>query len=342
MKKRLAYIIFLLFIAIIISLGLFEVLLRAQVIDLSFRGGNHAYIIDRNFLFRSKPGSTEEIDERGFRLNGRERDSSAKRTILFSGDSFAFGTNISADKTMAAHLEDMMGADYRVINLGVPGFGPDQAMMLFDEVAGDFNPETVVLSVFPANDFQDVYRNALFALSETGDVIKNEENLLKLHMPGFQTLLALDLLAYSMLNRRPKYDALFRGFFDDEFDFKMVKDIDSKESKKKVALMRGVLREYKKKVEARGARFIVVVIPSFELIVSYGDYLNGRPYDREKFALEEALLRICDEEGISVVNPYPPFITSNVRTLLYDEESHHLSGIGYQTVSDMIYRRLLE
>ena len=84
------------------------------------------------------------------------------------------------------------------------------------------------------------------------------------------------------------------------------------------------------------------MIPSFELIVSYGDYLDGRSYDSSKFAMEEAVLRICDEEGISVVNPYPPFITSNIRRLLYDEESHHLSGIGYKAVSDMIYRRLSE
>ncbi len=337
MNKKLLYLIILIVLSIILSLGIFEILLRLQIVDLPFQGGGHAFKIDKKLLFRSKPGGQSDLDDQGFRLNGGPRDKEAEHRILFSGDSFAFGANVGPDETMAAHLENMLGPGYNVINLGVPGHGPDQSKLLLDEVGKDYDPETVVLSIFPANDFQDIYRNNLFTIAPDGSVQPNSDHVLKRLMPRFQTLLALDLLAYSLFNRRPRYDDLFKAFFDDEFDVNMVLDINSERSREKIKLMRGVLRSFKDSVHSLGAKLVVVIIPSYELIITYGDRINGKDYDKENFTVENAVLKICEDEDIKVINLYPDFMISKNRAVMIDPVSHHLSGLGYKTAAQMIF-----
>ncbi len=75
----------------------------------------------------------------------------APRFVLL-GDSMAFGYGVADDATFGAALAR---AGLEVVNLGVEGFGPDQALLRFEREGRGFAPDAVVLGVCLDNDFAD-------------------------------------------------------------------------------------------------------------------------------------------------------------------------------------------
>ncbi len=66
------------------------------------------------------------IDRYGLRETRGNPDSD--EAYLFLGCSFTYGSNISDDETLPHFFSGAMGFEKRVINLGVPGYGPNQAL----------------------------------------------------------------------------------------------------------------------------------------------------------------------------------------------------------------------
>jgi hypothetical protein len=59
-----------------------------------------------------------------------------------------------------------------VVNAGVNGYGPDQALRRFEDEAARLKPALVVFSVFADNDFGDVLRNRLYRLDGAGRFVE--------------------------------------------------------------------------------------------------------------------------------------------------------------------------
>ena len=78
----------------------------------------------------------------------------ARPRLLLLGDSMAFGHGVADGQTFAALLA-APGAGPEVVNLGVEGYGPDQALLRFENEGRAFAPDAVVLSVCLDNDFAD-------------------------------------------------------------------------------------------------------------------------------------------------------------------------------------------
>lgn len=101
----------------------------------------------------------EDFDTRvstnGLGLRGAEVDVAAPpgiRRVVVLGDSFAWGFGVDDDDTFAAHL-DRSVAHSQTLNLGVCGYGTDQAVLRYQEVGRPFAPSVVVLAFFAGNDF---------------------------------------------------------------------------------------------------------------------------------------------------------------------------------------------
>src|SRR6185503_7609103 len=65
-------------------------------------------------------------DSAGNRLSSLGPPQSDDRLVVLVGDSYTFGWGVSTDETFAADLDHRLVAlnrHYRVVNLGVPGFG---------------------------------------------------------------------------------------------------------------------------------------------------------------------------------------------------------------------------
>jgi hypothetical protein len=64
--------------------------------------------------------------------------------VLFVGDSYTFGHGLPYEEAFEGLLESMPDFPYQVVNLGVQGYGTDQALLLLKKYIKRFNTKAVV------------------------------------------------------------------------------------------------------------------------------------------------------------------------------------------------------
>jgi hypothetical protein len=72
--------------------------------------------------------------------------------LLMIGDSVAFGFGVADEQTFSADLES---DGYEVVNLAVPGYGTDQALLRLEHEGAAYRPDLVLLHFCLQNDFVD-------------------------------------------------------------------------------------------------------------------------------------------------------------------------------------------
>lgn len=93
-----------------------------------------------------------DLDINGDRIRGNRHylPMPAENVLRFVaiGDSFTYGTDVKTNESYPAQLERrIQGAE--VINMGVPGYGVDQATLKYLEHGRQLNPHIVILGIFP-------------------------------------------------------------------------------------------------------------------------------------------------------------------------------------------------
>ena len=73
-------------------------------------------------------------------------------------------------------LSDLYRSDIGVINAGIIGFGPDQAMLRMKEDIRVYKPDLVIFHIFADNDFGDVLRNEIVRFDKEGRLVCNSGN----------------------------------------------------------------------------------------------------------------------------------------------------------------------
>jgi lysophospholipase L1-like esterase len=100
--------------------------------------------------------------------------------ILLLGDSYVEGLRVPLEQTFGKVLEAELntsapaGQRYEVVNAGVSGWGTDQQLLWLRTEGAKYQPDLVLLSFFPGNDFQNI--------SETLEVT----NMGRVQKPFFQ------------------------------------------------------------------------------------------------------------------------------------------------------------
>ncbi|MBU0715907.1 MAG: hypothetical protein KJ964_11175 [Verrucomicrobia bacterium] len=342
MIKKLLFLLWTVFWVLLLLVAILELGVRTGLIRHSFKMWEIVFQLDKQTLYRIKPFSTPDIGPYGNRLNHPPTDSKPARCVLVMGDSFAYGINVKPGETISASLEKLLGPDYETINLGVFGYGPDQSLAQLQSFALHLEPEAVVLTLFPANDFNDLYLNKLFTVDGSGRLRRNPRNRLETQMPRFQSALIWDLAFYRWAKQPSRYIGIYDSFFHDNYDFGLIQEPHSAATQEKKTVMRGVLREFRDTLAARGICFLVVVIPSFEAIVDPGYFgTEGVPAD-QRFVNEDTAAAICREENIRVINLYPDLMKTPERASWYDAADHHLNVAGYAKVAEAVYKVLID
>ena len=82
-----------------------------------------------------------------------------ERRIVVLGDSIVLSVQVQAAETFCARLQLRLNAQrgldepaYRVINAGVQGYGPVEALSFFEHVASRFEADVVLVAVYVGND----------------------------------------------------------------------------------------------------------------------------------------------------------------------------------------------
>jgi hypothetical protein len=90
-----------------------------------------------------------DINPQGFRdptdFNILPPGANSGRTMIL-GDSFMWGANVEVSATVAQQLQRLVGADYQILNLGVPGWGIDQMYLAYLKYVAALHPKIVLLA----------------------------------------------------------------------------------------------------------------------------------------------------------------------------------------------------
>lgn len=121
---------------------------------------------DQELGWRMKPNINREInlvDVEGIPIRSN-RDGfwddefvEAKRPgvcrIAFLGDSFTWGMGVREEQRFT-NLVEKTNANWETLNFGVPGYGTDQAFLLWHRMTKRYGPDLVVLTIYQ-NDYSD-------------------------------------------------------------------------------------------------------------------------------------------------------------------------------------------
>ena len=155
----------LLVLSLAVSLLILEGILRIGFADrFAVRSDERSlsYDYDPELGWLPEPGSERVIqgsrsftarhNSRGFR--DREPGPKQKPRLLVLGDSYVWGFDVEAEERFTERLQERMPG-WEVLNLGVSGYGTDQALLLLQREIGFYQPDVVFLVFTEQNDRED-------------------------------------------------------------------------------------------------------------------------------------------------------------------------------------------
>jgi lysophospholipase L1-like esterase len=176
-------------VSALLSLVVAEVILRV-IYKQHYRNGlweaSYKFVQDDRLIYRLRPNAmttltTSEFDElantnkesiRGGEISFT-KPAGAYRVVVV-GDSFTFGHGLDDDETYPSRLEDILtasvsaGRPIEVINMGVPGYTPDQEYRQIMEEVPKYRPDMVIWNLI-SYDFDDMFGAlpALYGMDES-------------------------------------------------------------------------------------------------------------------------------------------------------------------------------
>jgi hypothetical protein len=344
MKKSLRAVVGL--ISAAAAAGLCELLLRLagympeywlKIKTLDVDAGKLHIVLDAHLLYRVKPHSQEGINNYGYRDFDFGSKEAGRKRILVLGDSFIMSNNLAPEETIPKLLEQGLGAGYEVFNMGVSGYGPDQSYLALLHQGLGFKPDAVVLSLFAGNDFRDVELNGLFEITPSGEIQPTRTNLVKDSLPAAR----LQLLLNMALRRRYLDPDVENGIAAAIVQDKtaVMEEPPGPQSLRRIALMRGVLRTFKKVLSSAGVEFMVMILPSWNV---FEDTRVKGALGPDACAVNERIAaQLCANEQIPYLDLTSAFYQGG-GTELYDGVYQHPNRSGARLAAQALRELVLK
>lgn len=267
-----------------------------------------------------------------------------ERRIVVLGDSIVFAVQVEHQETFCERLEARLnargdGLRYRVLNAGVQGYGPIEALRFLERVAAAFEPDLVLFVSFVANDAveafdrtQQLERSASLTRQVQDEAERSVRRLVRrsmvLQILAQRARLVLErfrpagprvpdrrLLSYSS----PASDEVMEGF----------------------RLAAGAVRGMTDIAAARGAAVAVALVPArFQL--------DPAEYDRMRDVVAPAGYRLeidgasrrFDEAyghlGLPMVDLLDAFRQSDAPERIFFRQTVHLTPYGHRVAADAL------
>lgn len=252
------------------------------------------------------------------------------KRIVAIGDSFTFGMGSNFAETFPASLEALLaesGERLEVINAGSMNTGTGMQALWYDRWVSRFHPHVVVLTVY-ANDMEDDLSEPVFELNWAGEAVPCSPQAISDRLKPSLRYSALPLRRF--LCEHSHLANLLKRVATHLLTDKPVENIGSSLALRRelfenrgVRLMRGELAWLKQRVEASGARLVVLWCPPRETI-----YLEAGPAAEEMrwqaALIRQTLERFTREQGVPFRDLTDVFLT----------ESHSMSTELYYKVLD--------
>lgn len=152
----------------LVSLGVAEVGLRISNFWIGRHSDTMFTVIEHDELlgWRLKPNIREKIDFvdiEGIPLRSNSlgfwdkeftpEKEAGKCRVVFLGDSFTWGLGVREEERFTNLLAEV-NPGWETLNFGVPAYGTDQSLLLWERTAYRYNPDLVILTIYQ-NDYVD-------------------------------------------------------------------------------------------------------------------------------------------------------------------------------------------
>lgn len=115
----------------------------------------------QRLVYAGNPSTHVRINAQGYRGAALPPADAAHEDVLIVGDSQVFGLGVEENETFAAALQQKLGEQRRVLNGGVPTYGPDEYAAVAREMIAARKPnppKTVVFTINMVNDLFEASR----------------------------------------------------------------------------------------------------------------------------------------------------------------------------------------
>ena len=250
----------------------------------------------------------------GFRGPERtEKKPAGLQRIAVLGDSMIAGLGVEESDTLAGQLEFRLrdkGIAGEVLNFGVSASSPAQALVLFEELVGRYEPDLVISAFFVGNDLSDSsaeldhYPRIYFELREK-ELVKHGLSAGRSSFSGFLNRhsrfyvwqkRAVNRALHTVAERA---EILPPGWW-------IYARRETEEVERAWAVITAVYARMRTRVEAQGARLVVVVLPSGRQIYADGfdaviRFVKESAEDFDPDHPELRLGRVCREAALDCV-----------------------------------------
>jgi len=295
-----------------------------------------------------------------------EKTEGQKRIVLI-GDSFIYGLNIDDSETIASQLKKLLPADWEVINLGVPGFGTDQSLLLLMQEASKYKPDIVIYGLYQ-NDFSNniaLYQHEtykpMFQLTENGSIVltnypvaKLEKKPFKPEYTGFDkfmrkyshlwTLYQEKKGAIKALFSKPEKKDYFNSYFDSEV-YSLEKNY-RQNMQYAMILTLNLIKQMQIESAKGNAEFMLINFPS-RLQVNPADqellFEGYHNVDMDYFELDKEnkmMQEFAKEQNMTYIDFLP--MAQQDWTKLYFRNDGHFSANGAKMIAQEIYNKMKE
>ena len=255
--------------------------------------------------------------------------------ILLLGDSFAFGYGCERGNIFADRLEQRLGVE--IINAAVGGYEIIHQVRWYQKEAGNYGADLVVYALYLGNDLS---RNTQWKITDDDRLTSLKANFPLRPKRHLKLKMIIDHLRYRLrLNRG---DAKEWTPYPDYLD--MCRREDGAWPRDQYASVASLLGELNRRVQARGARLFVLVIP-------YKTMVDPRAQNRFKARIEafddlydlnrppreiERILGAHQIPFFSLVEPLKRHYADPRAQPLYFFSDGHLNAAGHQFVTDQL------
>jgi lysophospholipase L1-like esterase len=267
--------------------------------------------------------------------------------ILLVGDSFTFGWGVEAQETFGALLQAGLNkalpdVRVRVVNAGVPAYGPENELETVKQLAGTIKPHLVVLG-FTENDLENAAGGREYQIVKDGwlrspaDAKRDDEFLRRCKRYAFHHS-ALARLAYHASTALAAPSARQRGVFLG-YTLEILRNQPVPEVTRAIETTKATLGQIRDYCTERQIAFQVVSFPrSYQI---YQDEFLARlketgasPDDFSTEILSQRIRSMCDELDVPYTSVKGPFDAARdegvKRDTLFIVDDGHWTSRGHE------------